>query len=88
MASFNVTFSSDDAFPITFESSESINAEFGATVRIGDFDTYEGAYEFTPSDEVQVIPTEALLLRQDIIIRSIPNSYGHIGWNGATLTVY
>ena len=88
MASFSVEFISDGAFPIAFESSEAMIADFGSTVRIGDFDTYEGEYEFIPSDQEQIIPTEALLMRQNITIHAVPNTYGHIGWNGATLTVY
>lgn len=88
MVSFDVTFTAEDSFPIIFEASESLAADFDNTVRIGDFNVYEGEYEFTPTDQDQRIPTEALLLRQDIIIRAIPETYGHIGWNGSTLTVY
>ena len=88
MASFDISFSSDEELQMIFESSEDIETHFDSTVRIGDFNPYEGEYEFTPSDSEQVISTEALLMRHDIIIHAIPQTYGHVGWDGATLTIY
>lgn len=49
--------------------------------------TYTGAYEFTPTSEVQIIPTAAQMLEQNITINPVPNNYGLITWNGSTLTV-
>ena len=48
---------------------------------------YEGAYEFTPTDEVQTVPIAGKTPAQDIIINPIPSNYGLITWNGSTLTV-
>ena len=48
---------------------------------------YTGEYEFTPTSEAQTIPTENKTLAHDIIINPIPENYGLITWNGATLTV-
>ena len=88
MASFEITFTEEEPFAVAFESSEGFSFSFNNTVRIGDFDPYEGEYDFYPSDEDQVINTESLLMRQDIIIHAIPNTYGHISWDGAVLSVY
>lgn len=48
---------------------------------------YQGVYEFTPSDETQIIPTSGLKLTQDIVINPIPSNYGLVTWNGSQLTI-
>lgn len=48
---------------------------------------YDGPYEFEPSAEEQTIQISGKKARQDIVIAPIPNNYGLITWNGATLTV-
>lgn len=48
---------------------------------------YEGSYEYTPSDEVQTIEISGLRATENIVINAIPTNYGHIAWNGSTLTV-
>ena len=48
--------------------------------------TYDGPYELTPTDDVQIIPIEEKKATQDIVINPIPSNYGKIGWNGAYLT--
>ena len=50
--------------------------------------SYEGQYEYTPSDEIQTIEIEGLKATQNITINPIPSDYGHIAWNGSTLMVY
>ncbi len=50
-------------------------------------DVYEGAYEFTPTDEPQTIAIENKRATQNITINPIPSNYGLITWDGATLTV-
>ena len=48
---------------------------------------YDGSYEWTPTDETQVIPIEYKTANRNITINPIPSNYGLITWNGATLTV-
>lgn len=50
-------------------------------------EAFSGAYEYTPSSEEQIVPIAYLMATQDITIKPIPNNYGLITWNGATLTV-
>ena len=50
-------------------------------------DEYEGPYEFTPSDETQVVAINLKTATQDITINPIPNNYGRITWDGSVLTV-
>ena len=52
-----------------------------------DYPDYEGETTFTPSAEMQTIPTAHTVLLSDITINPIPSNYGLITWNGATLTV-
>ena len=48
---------------------------------------YSGAYEVTPTQGTQVLPTAMRLLAQDVVINPIPSNYGLITWNGSVLTV-
>lgn len=48
---------------------------------------YTGAYEFTPTQEAQLIEINGLMAQDDITILPIPSNYGLITWNGSTLTV-
>lgn len=48
---------------------------------------FEGAYEYTPTSETQVIEIEGLRALSNIIIDPIPQNYGLITWDGSTLTV-
>lgn len=48
---------------------------------------YVGEYEYTPTQQTQTIPIGGYKATQNITINPIPNNYGLITWNGATLTV-
>ena len=48
---------------------------------------YEGDYEVTPTDRIQILATEGKLMMSDVVINPIPSNYGLIGWNGSVLTV-
>ena len=48
---------------------------------------YNGATEFTPSDEAQTIEIAGKTATQNITINPIPSNYGKITWNGSALTV-
>lgn len=49
--------------------------------------SYEGDYEVTPGAEAQVLSTDHLYMKGDIIINPVPSNYGLITWNGSTITV-
>lgn len=88
MASFNITFTEDEPFVVDFTSDEGFTADFSHTVRIGEVHPYDGEYEIYPSDVEQTFSVATLTMRQNLIIHAVPNTYGHIGWNGSTLSVY
>ena len=48
---------------------------------------YEGAYEVTPTEQTQTLPSENKFLYENVVINPIPSNYGLITWNGSTLTV-
>lgn len=54
---------------------------------IGNMPMYTDSYEFTPSSEEQTISIAGKRAIGDIIIHPVPQNYGLITWNGATLTV-
>lgn len=49
--------------------------------------TYEGPYDFTPSEELQTIETNGFRMTDNVTINPIPNNYGLITYNGSILTV-
>lgn len=48
---------------------------------------YQGSMEITPSAQTQTIETAGYMMPGDITVNPIPNNYGLITWDGATLTV-
>lgn len=80
---------SDNIVPLDLEASGNIEVSPEVVTRIshGDYDEYQGAYEFTPTTEAQTIPTDHLVLMDNITIDPIPNNYGLITWDGVTLMV-
>ena len=50
--------------------------------------TYDGPYTVTPSEETQVLPTDAAVLGGDITVGPIPSNYGRISREGNILLVY
>lgn len=48
---------------------------------------YAGPYEFTPGQDAQVVAIADKKATADITIGPIPDNYGLITWDGATLTV-
>lgn len=48
---------------------------------------FTGEYEYTPTEEEQVVGIKGLKATNDIKINPIPSNYGLITWDGSTLTV-
>lgn len=49
--------------------------------------SYDGDYEFTPSQETQVVRIGGFQARTDITINPIPHNYGLVEWNGSYLRI-
>ena len=58
-----------------------------ASYQMVEGETYDGPYEFTPTQETQTAQTADKVLLDDIIIHPIPQNYGLITYNGRTITV-
>ena len=65
----------------------SVSAELSSQVRVTQYPDYSGAYEFVPTAETQTIPTDHLVLLDNIVIDPIPSNYGLISWDGVVITV-
>ena len=70
----------------TLSGAGTISGTMGIPTQV-EVDKYEGAYEWTPTGETQVIPIRAKKATADIVINPIPHNYGLITWNGSTITV-
>lgn len=75
-----------EVYTLTEQTGEEYSMESDAAY-VREAEEYEGAYEFTPTDQIQTIPVAGQTPVQDIIINPIPSNYGLITWNGSTLTV-
>ena len=52
-----------------------------------EYPTYDGATEFTPTQETQTVQTARKVLLENITINPIPQNYGLITYNGRIITV-
>lgn len=48
---------------------------------------YAGAYEVTPTQDAQELPTAGRSLSQNVVVNPIPSNYGLIEWDGSKLRV-
>jgi len=85
--SFKVRFNSNSSFKATFTPQADMKAKFGEFIEIPIAEYYDGDYSITPTGYEQIIPIQGKTGRHDITVGAIPNNYGLITWNGATLTV-
>ena len=51
------------------------------------YNEYEGNYEITPSNKINILNTKDKVLYENIVVNPIPSNYGLITWNGHILTV-
>ena len=68
---------------------ELLDGEVGiiTTIHGGAYPEYTGPKEITPTTEAQTLSTASTSVLDNIVIRPIPNNYGLITWDGATITV-
>lgn len=87
MAEFNATFQDGGTFAAILTAQEAFGTSFGEVIKVTDAEYFDGAYDYTPTDEVQIIQIQGLAGRQDITIEAIPNNYGLIEYDGSSLMV-
>lgn len=58
-----------------------------APIVVGLLPEYEGSYDFTPTEDMQILNTKDKQTRENIVINPIPQNYGLITYNGSTITV-
>lgn len=77
----------DDCVTASVSEDEIISASADVVVTHAQADYYDGEYAITPQAEEIVLGTKDKLMSEDVVIAPIPNNYGLITWDGATLTV-
>lgn len=65
----------------------SCDGVMGTVLQYDSHSAYTGAYEVTPSNEVQTVPIADMIATQNITINPIPSNYGLVTWNGSFLTI-
>lgn len=72
-------------------SNQLIEVEAGLTTNVthyhSEYPNYEGETTFTPSAEMQTIPTGHTVLLSDITINPIPSNYGRITYSGGIISI-
>lgn len=48
---------------------------------------YDGTWEITPQDNDVTLRTRGAYLDRDLVVKAVPNTYGHISYNGASLHI-
>lgn len=77
----------DESYTVNVDCDCELDIKIGTAIQLIDNDTYDGEYEFVPTDQVQIIQISGLTATMDITIDPIPNNYGLITWDGSSLTV-
>ena len=75
---------------VEIESPQHVDAELQDVIivsDIGSIPSYEGEYEITPSEGMQMLPTAGTRLENNIVIDPIPSNYGRITWDGSNITI-
>lgn len=75
------------SFEISEEAAVDLDMDTAIVVNHIVGDQYDGPYEFTPTQETQIVAIELKTATQDITINPIPSNYGLIAWDGSVLTV-
>lgn len=80
---------SPEEYELEVDNGEAFDVELDTVIKVEYItgDTYEGPYEFTPTQETQVVAIELKTATEDIVINPIPSNYGLIAWDGSVLTV-
>lgn len=83
-----VTFHSQPHMKAVFRKQDPMRADWSSHIEVPVTDYFDGDYEYTPSDDEQVLPVKGKTMREDIVVNRVPSSYGRIQWNGSYLRVY
>lgn len=82
----DISFNDEQKFEVAFEEDSKFEMKW-TYADASSKDEYMGSYEVIPSEEEQSLSTTDKILTRDVIIKPIPNNYGLITWNGATLMI-
>lgn len=82
-----VAFHVETKPPVVFSIKERGSVQFSPKVEIIERDAapYTGEYEFTPTEETQIVPIAGKTAAQNIVINPIPADYGKVTWIGGRI---
>lgn len=77
-----------DAIPMTVEDgSITLDVSIGTAYEVVAGETYDGPYEFTPSEEEQTALTDGKVMDGNVVIHPVPSNYGKVSWDGSNITI-
>lgn len=82
-----LTVQTDETARLGVDSPEAVELNAETHIVVDTTTIYDGAYEWTPTDSVQLIEIENKKALGQIKINPIPQNYGLVTWNGSTLTI-
>ena len=77
----------DNNINLSLVSEDSLELKQDEIIQVISGDPYIGPTEVTPTNEIQTLPTNGLVVPRDIVINPIPNNYGLITYNGFYLRI-
>lgn len=83
-ADIDVVFNNNDAFNCDMDSETTFHCKMAEGISS---EIYHGTVTVTPSEDVQMLNTEGMVVEENIVIEPIPSNYGLITWNGSVLIV-
>lgn len=87
MAEFVAEFNNESVnFDVDFYSENAFAAEMNPVIKVYP-DVYEGSYEYTPTNDTQIVEAKNMTLADNIVINPIPSNYGLISWSGLGIRV-
>lgn len=82
-----LTVQTDETARLGVDAPEAVELNAETHIVVDTTAIYDGAYEWTPTDSVQLIDVENKKALGQIKINPIPQNYGLVTWNGSTLTI-
>lgn len=83
-----LTVSTDSDVGLVVSDDGNIPMTMDTAIRPAIMPHYDGPVDISPGDAPVVIATAGTVVDENIVIEAVPDTYGHIAWNGAELMVY
>ena len=85
--SISLRIDDQNRIPLRIKEESSVSLNVGGDFYAVGPPYYDGAYDITPSESVQVLEMKDMRASSNVTINPIPSNYGLITWDGSRLTV-